>query len=254
MDEEEQDAFVLRLTIEHLKEFGQWPKLQDLHQRVHQELRLNADVQAAARRLAPQPFVGGGYSYLGETFAPPVRLLAEDEEGYRLLEALTGVIEFAKEKYQSSRGQPEITSKELNDHLNVDEDTARALRELMHIVPFLTTGGSSNDEGWKVTVADEIVHWPDGLTTEGLLAELDRREDERRAQTAALSEAHYQMIEVSRRPSYVEEPQDVSSPALRDPVGVLAEHPVVRSLLLVGGIATAIGAIIGTVVLVARIL
>lgn len=243
MEEREQDELVLRLTIEYLKDVGRWPKLVDLHQRIHQELHLKVDVQAAARRLAPQPFVGGGYSYLGETFAPPVSLIAQSDEGYRLLEVLVRFIDFAKDKYQSARGQPEVTSREFIEKMDVDENTGLALRQLMSAVPFITDGGSSNHDGWRVTIADRIVGWPDELTPEGLLTELDRLAVENQAQAAALSSAHYDMIQASRKTTHAHLPSTRGADSGNDPVSVLERHPAVRAVLLLGGIGSAIVAI-----------
>lgn len=79
MDVSAEDELLLSLSIEHLKDTGTWPRLEDIHQKIHQELHLRADVLASARRLTPQPFVGGGYTHLGVTFAPPLDVLARSE-------------------------------------------------------------------------------------------------------------------------------------------------------------------------------
>lgn len=245
MESSGEDELVLRLTIEHLKEAGGWPKLQDLHQRIHQELQLKADVQATARRLDRKPFVGGGYSHLGETFAPPLRLIARDEQGYRLLQGLVDYIGYAKEKYESFKGQPEVTSQELSERFDLDVATLRAVRELMHSVPSASDGGGSNDGGWTVRVADEIVSWPDELTPEKLLAEVDRREQEHQTQAAEMARAHHAMIDATRKAPYAVAPMPSEPPSEKDAVGWLESHPIIRGVLLVGAVVGAVTIIVG---------
>jgi hypothetical protein len=64
------------LALAHLKQFGYWPKLEYIRQRIHQELQLRADVTESARRLTPMPYVGGGYNHLDETFAPSLEVIS----------------------------------------------------------------------------------------------------------------------------------------------------------------------------------
>lgn len=193
MEPSADDELVLGLTVEYLKDFGEWPKLQDIHQKIHQELQKRADVQASARRLAPMPFVGGGYSFLGETFAPPLDVIATSDEGRRLIECLVGLINLAREKYENSRGRPEVTSGEFQAALGIDARTARAARELVHRVPWVTEGGASNAEGWSVTIAHEVTRW-DGLRSADdlllRLAEIRKRDDQH---LAALTRAQHRM-------------------------------------------------------------
>jgi hypothetical protein len=243
MEPSAEDDLVLSLTIEHLKEFGEWPKLQDLHQRIHQDLHLRADVQTSARRLAPQPFVGGGFSNLGETFAPPLDVVARSVEGRRLLECLVDFIKLARDKYESSRGQPEVTSDELQEKLGIDHRTARALRELAR-VPWVTDGSSSNAGKWSVTVAHEITRWDGLVDGDDLLSRLDqiRAKDERHL--AALTRSKHR---ISGREAwdadeeYVEESRGKRWDTW---ASYLETHPAIRILAVLGIPIAVVAAII----------
>jgi len=231
MESSAEDELVLSLTIEHLKEFGGWPKLEDLHQRIRQELHLRADVQESARRLAPTPFVGGGYSYLGETFAPPLEVVARIEEGRRLLECLVGFIKMAGVKYESYRGKPEVSSDEFEERLGVDPRTARAVRELMHSVPWVTDGGYSNEEGWSVTVAHEITRWDGLLDGEDLLSRLSKIRSEGEQHMAALTRAKQRMIRLDDVADHEDEKVLSRWDRLAN---YLETHPVIRILAVLG--------------------
>lgn len=235
MEPSAEDDLVLSLTLEHLKRNGAWPKLQDIHQWIHQELHLQADVQESARRLAPTPFVGGGYGHLGETFAPPLEVLSRSPEGRRLIECLVDFIKLAREKYVNQQGQPELTSDEMQGRLGVNVETARAVRELMHSVPFVTDGGHSNADGWSVTVAHEITRW------EGLVdgADLFRRVAEIRARDAEhlaeLTRAQHRMSRLDVEP-LIAEPHEVVTRRNRwdQLAGYLETHPAIRILAVLG--------------------
>lgn len=230
-----QDDLLISLSIQHLKEFGSWPKLEDVHQRIYQDLHARADVLASARRLAPKPFIGGGYSHLGEAFVPPLELVMRNKEGSRLVEGMVEFIKLACAKYESHRGQPELTSAEVQDALDVDSATARAIRELMHSVPWVTDGGASNAEGWSVTVAHEIVTRWDGLINgDDLLSRLARVRSTSDEHMAALTRAQEQMS--GRDDGGAERRGDERSlPDRWDRwARYLETHPIIRILAVLG--------------------
>lgn len=241
MDDGPHDDLIVALTVQHVKATGEWPKLEVLHRKLHQELGLSVALQDVARRLAPQPFVGGGYSYLGETLALPLPVVARVEEGRRILGAVVAWINLARDRYRSSKGQPTITSGEFVSLPGIDEEVARAVRVLLGGLSDTTDGGHWNDEDWTLTVSDQIVSWPEGLTVDGLLGELERRARRDSAQAAAVAGAHHRMIEEAKKPNRGN--LVATNGMQRDPVRVLEGHPVVRGILLVGGIAGGVAAI-----------
>lgn len=244
MEPSEEDELFLSLTIEHLKEAGGWPKLEDLHQRIHQELRLKVDVKEAARRLYRQPFVGGGYSNLGETFAPPLELIIRTNEGRRLIRHVVDLVGLARKKYEVSRGQPEIASDEFKNACGVDEPTARAVRELVRQVPGVTDGGTSNADGWSLTVHHEITRWDGLLDEEDLLERLRELRLKDQEHLAQLTEAKQSMSRYEpRRPLTRTEDSKDETKTLTRLARYLETHPVKRILTVVGiplGIAVAI--------------
>ena len=240
----EEEELVLRLTLEHLKETGGWPKLEDLHQRIHQELQVKVDVKETARRLYRQPFVGGGYSNLGETFAPPLEVIVQANEGRQLLRHVVNLIALARDKYEVSRGQPEITSDEFMDACGVEDTTARAVRELVHQVPGVTDGGTSNANGWSFTVHHEVTQWDGLLNDEDLLSRLREMRLKDQEHLGKLTEAKQSMsrYDARRPPSRSEDSSDETKTLVRV-ARYLEAHPVRRILTVVGiplGIAVAI--------------
>lgn len=234
MEPSAEDELVLSLTLEHLKDSGEWPKLEDIHQRIYQELHLRADVQASARRLSPLPFVGGGYSYLGETFALPLAVVARSEEGRRLIDCLVGFINFAREKYENSRGQPDVTSHEFQASLGIDARTSRAVRELMHSAPWVTDGGVSNAEGWSVRVAHEITRWAGLRDGNDLLSRLEkiRRQDDQHL--AALTNSKHRMMGLHDGPQPGWAASAEGPARLEGLARYLETHPVTRIVAIAG--------------------
>lgn len=246
MDPNAEDELVLSLTLEHLKDSGEWPKLEDIHQKIHQELHVRADVQASARRLAPSPFVGGGFSYLGDRFALPLPVVAQSGEGRRLIECLVGFINLAREKYEKSRGQPEVTSEEFGTSLDLDARTGRAVCELMHSVPWVTDGGVSNAEGWSVTVAHEITRWAGLSDADDLLSRLEkiRRQDDEHL--ASLTRAKHRMMGLDDVASEGQANQERPG-RLERAARYLEMHPLTRIAVIVG---VGLGVVVGIVTLI----
>jgi hypothetical protein len=246
MDARAEDELVLTLTLEHVKETGAWPKLEEIHQKIHQGLHVRADVQESARRLAPLPFIGGGYSHLGETFVPPLHVVAQTEEGRRLIACLVGFIDLARERYENSRGQPEVTSGEVQTSLEIDAPTGRAVRELVHSVPWVTDGGVSNAEGWSVTVAHEITRWAGLRDGEDLLSRLEEVRRQGDKHLAALTSAKHRMVGLHDSSSALDA-SPVAPGRLERAARYLEKHPVTRIAAIVG---LALGVVVAVVSLI----
>lgn len=193
MDERESDELVLQLAIEHVKENGEWPTLEPIHERIHQALHMRADVKASARRLAPLGYVGGGYTSLRETFAPSLAVVAQSDEGRRLLDHVVAFVRLALDKYQRSVGQPELTSDEVEAALQIDAGTARAVRHFVRWVPSVTNGGHVDAQGWSVKVDPEVTRWEDLRDVDDLLGRLEDSARLNNEHLAALTEAKHRM-------------------------------------------------------------
>lgn len=157
-----------------------------------------------------------------------------------------GFINLAREKYENSRGQPEVTSEELRTALDVDARTGRALRELMHSVPWVTDGGVSNAEGWSVTVAHEITRWAGSRDGDDLVSRLEeiRRQDDQHL--AALTRAKHRMMGIDD--GAVEKDTSPEGPGRLERVArYLETHPVTRIVAIVG---LALGVVVAVVSLV----
>lgn len=142
MNEPDEDELVLRLTVEHLRRTREWPELRDLHRRIHQELHEQVDVREVAKRLAPHPFLSV-YHDSGDTFAPPLHVLAWSRECDPLVDGVLSFIIYAHDKYLASSGETQITEAEFAAEAKVERDIASFIRELVSGVPFLTHGGGS---------------------------------------------------------------------------------------------------------------
>lgn len=193
MREKDEDELILRLTIEHLVKEADWPRLVDIHRRIHREIGEEVDVRAAAERLAPHPFFSR-YSDLSEQFAPPLWVLAQLEAATELVDGVLIFIDHARTKYLTSTGHTEVRDSELVA-LGVSPQVAAALRRLIEGVPWLTAGGGSNNEGWYVTVSDDIVRWKDVTSRAELVDRLQKIEEQRNAEYAAMARAKQRLVD-----------------------------------------------------------
>jgi anti-sigma factor RsiW len=99
---------------------------------------------------------------------------------------------------------------------------------------------------WYITVSDDITRGPSVETRQDLLRELDRIEEQRNQEYAAISDAHYRMIDARRQATA--NPVRNEIPPSQPRVGSVEwfkSRPPVQAVLLVGALAAAIGAVIG---------
>lgn len=193
MDDDRQDELVLDLAIEYAKTNGEWPTLEPIHEHIHQVLHLRANVKESARRLAPLGYVGGGYTTLRDTFVPPLAMIARSAEGRRLLEYVVEFVKLACEKYESSVGQPDLASREVEASLGMDAGAARAVRLITRWVPSVTDGGHSDADGWSVKVDPEVMQWSDLQDVEDLLSRVDEISRQGHEHLGKLTEAQRYM-------------------------------------------------------------
>jgi hypothetical protein len=195
MDPKEEDALVLRLAIEHLRATGEWPTLRNIHQRIHQHLdgEVDIEVRDVARRLAPHPFFSA-FQDLNDTFAPPLVVLGRVREGAPLLAGVLEFVVYALQRYRSSSGEALVSEVEFAAETDVPRDIAAVARRLVGGVPFLTHGGGSGPEGWYFTVSDDVIRWAKVDTVDDLLERLNAIEQQTMEQYAAISDAKARLV------------------------------------------------------------
>ncbi len=216
MREPEEDELVLRLTAEHLVASGEWPELRGIHRRIFREFKLDIDVREVARRLAPHPFLSG-YHDLGDTFAPPLHVLARTSASDPLIDAVLKFITFALDKYLSSSEETQVTEAEFTDGTQVPGDVSKVLRELVSGVPFLTHGGGSGPAGWYVTISDDVVRWSGVTTRDQLLQRLEEIEEEKWSQYAAMAQAKARLVSEKESVAPLEEREVALGPVRMQP-------------------------------------
>ena len=199
MDSSAEEELLIRLAIRHAKAHGEWPKLEVLHRQIHQGSDHSVSTLEVARRLAPKPFVGGGYTWLGDTFAPTPDLMARVDEGRQLLNAVMLWINLARAKYRTADGQPDITSAEFADETGVDPQIADAVRVVLGWFSDTTGGSQWNEEGWTITVGDEIVSWPLLASVDDLLAEWSRRQQRHHQLGAIAANSKHELLVATGR-------------------------------------------------------
>ena len=154
---------------------------------------------------------------------------------------LVGFIDLALERYKRSVGRPVVTSQEFEESHHLDRRTARAVRELMHSVPWVTDGGSSNVEGWSVTIAHEVTRWEGLAGTDDLLERLQRLKQEGEEHLAALSDAISPLI---HPPSLTSESTEAQLRRSERIARYLESHPWIRIVAIT---AVPLGVVIGIV-------
>lgn len=199
-----------------------------------------------AKRLAPKPFVGGGYTWLGETFAVPPDLIARVDEGRQLLSAVGSWINLARAKYRAGEGQPEITSSEFIEETGIDQPTANAVRVVLGWFSGTTNGSQWNEDGWTINVADEIVDWPLLASAEDLVSEWSRRQQRHEVMAAGADSAKHQLLRATGRLS--------PAPAAEDGASTWTDQPWARKALWVAGIIGGIAALASIAVLIWSVL
>ncbi len=186
---------VLRLVLEHVYEFVDWPQLKDLHRRIYRDLRADFDVRKVAARLAPSSWA---HSWtLQETLSLPASAFRELPEAAALLDALVQLVRYAVDRYRASTGEVEVTEREVAAALNIKDPELRLLPLVAWREPFITKGQRRGDEGWVLEISDEIVRLDGVADVEGYLAVQDAfkaRDDE---EQAAMARAHLEMIEAT---------------------------------------------------------
>lgn len=236
MDPSAEEDLLIELALRHAKAHGEWPKLEVIHRQIHQGSDLSVKTLDVAKRLAPKPFVGGGYTWLGETFVPTPDLIARVDEGRQLLSAIVSWINLARKKYRTSEGQPNITRAEFVEETNVDPMTSDAIRVILGWFSDTTDGSHWNDEGWTITIADEIVNWPLLASVDDLLAEWSRRQQRHQQLGAAADSAKHQLLVATGR---VARP-----PVEQDEPSSWTEKPWAKTALWVAGVIGGFAALV----------
>ena len=246
MDPSDEEDLLIELSIRHAKAHGEWPKLEVLHRQIHQGSDFSVNTLDVAKRLAPKPFVGGGYTWLGDTFAPTPDLMVRVVEGRQLLNAVMLWINLARAKYRTADGQPDITRVEFVEETGVEPQITDAVRVVLGWFSDTTAGSQWNEEGWTITVADEIVSWPLLASVDDLLAEWSRRQQRHEQLGAVAAHSKHRLLmatdRVSQRPSEEEaELSWVDKPWAKTAVWVAG---------VIGGLAAlvSIGVLIGSLI------
>lgn len=231
-----EEELLIELAIQHARAYGEWPKLEVLHQQIHQGSDLSVNTLDVAKRLAPKPFVGGGYTWLGDTFAPPPDVIARVDEGQEVLAAVRSWINLARGKYRATNGQPEITSAEFGEKTGVDPPTASAVRLVLGWFSDTTNGSQWNEEGWTITVGDEIVSWPSLASVDDLVAEWLRRQQRHERLASAADDSKHRLLVGTGRVA-----QTLPS---TEPTSSWTDKPWAKSVLwtgaVLGGVASGI--------------
>lgn len=240
VDQRAQEVLLLRLTIDHLYAHGEWPELRDVHRRIYREFGQDFDVGVVARRLVWSSYVM--FTDLGERFIPPFSRLRGIDEAQPLLETLVAVVRVAASNYLTADNDAKVDSSEINEG-SLDSRWVELVPTLERGVPHLHRGYTPRDGSWTIEVSDHVVRMREIETTDDLMDYLDAVEAENRRKAAEMASAHANLVAVSRKAT--PPPVVVHDGGSPDRVRWLESHPVVRSLLLAGAVATAIGAIVG---------
>ena len=234
MDPSAQEDILIRLAIQHVTTHGEWPKLEVVHRQIHQGTDLSVNTLEVARRLAPKPFVGGGYTWLGETFAPDPELIARVDEGRQLLNAIMLWINLARAKYRTADGKPDITSAEFVEETGLDPRLTDAVRVVLGWFSDTTDASHWNEEGWTITVDDKIVSWPLLASVEDLLAEWSRRQQRHEQLGPVADDAKHRLLRATGRLA--------QAPVHQEATWSWTDKPWARTVLWIGGVLGGVAA------------
>lgn len=202
MHERHDDELLLRLTVERLLSAGEWPTLEELHREIHQGLGEEMDVSVVARRLAPHPLYMA-YTDLGDSFAPPLSVLARVREADELVATVLRFIVYARDKYLSSSGETHVTEREVREALRLDEWMSRIIKKVTDGIPYLRHGNGSGAEGWHIRVSDHITRWKGVNSRDDLLERLAAIEDRTSEGYAVMARAKADLVRGTRSPVVV---------------------------------------------------